>query len=199
MNTAARCESTKSTPGPRRHRLRRFAAVGLIAASAFVLSATSASADIVVDHDPVKVSGGAADFGSGALSATGTPEGNGDVAWAIGLTANTARVTGKLYYVGPEKGCASLRLTLYNISGNRVANQYTKSLCRAVGAATPTPATVDYLLSDALASPENNPKTNGFRARIVTRVSLNGGLTWTEGAFKDTYLGDQPLPLIATP
>ena len=197
MNAAPQRKPTRNAPSLLRHRLRQFAAVALVAASAIVLSATAASADIVVDNDPVLIAagGGPVDFGSSSSSATptatGSPVGAGNVAWAIGLTANTARVKGTVWYDNPTKlGCASLRVTLYDINGDRVANHYTSKVCRTqIGAAVPK-APIDVTLSDALSSPENNPKTNAYRLRVVARVSYNNGLTWAENLnVADAYLG----------
>jgi hypothetical protein len=165
---------------------RRSAVTAALMAAALTFSGTAASAAaiVLVDRDTIQVSGGTVDFGKGTHSSTAKAEGNpslpGDVAFSMSKTSVLARVTGYVYYDDPfRSGCASVRVTLYDVEDNRVANFYSTKVCRSgAGAAVRMP--LDVTLSGA----------HGYRLRVVTRVSYDNGVSWPEGAYSDARLGD---------
>jgi len=200
MNTTLQRKSKRNTQVLRRYRMRRFGAVALVAASLMVLSATAASADIDVDTDLVRIAtvSGPVDFGSNTHTSTaatvsspakpGSPVGSGNVVFSMALSTITARVTGTVWYDDPfRRGCASVRVSFYNINGHRVDNRYSERVCGPVNGKAAGLA-ISFLMDDALRAPDT-VKTNGYRLRVVSRVSYNDGLTWTEGAFTDAFLG----------
>lgn len=166
-----------------RSMLRRSAVVAALAAGAIAMAAPAASAETIafLDNDPVKVTAGTGrvDFGSGSHT-KGAPIGSGNVRFSMSSTDIIARVTGSVYYDDHATGgCGSVRVTMYNTDGSRVANGYSDNACRTGPGANVVSKPVDKTLRGKY----------GYRVRVVARVSYDNGVNWIEGAYQDTYLG----------